>query len=169
MGQLIGGENASCAVADVVVVATPWEATRATLADLAEPLKGKVVVSMANALAKMGREMVAVMPPRGSMAETVQAALPGSFVSGAFHHLPAGHLIEIERTLDSDVLVTSDHEQAIQVTCELVAMIPRLRPLIVGSLSHAAAVEAFTAVLVGVNKHYSCSASVRLSGVGDGT
>jgi NADPH-dependent F420 reductase len=149
----------------VVVAATPWEAAEATLSGLAEQLRGKVVVSMANALARMGRQMVAVVPPRGSMAETVQAILPSSFVSGAFHHLPAGHLMELERALDSDVLVTSDHEQAIQVTCDLIEMMPRLRPLIVGSLAHAAAVESFTAVLVGVNKRYSCSASIRLSGI----
>ncbi len=166
--RIDGGENADCAEADVVVIAAPWEAAEATVSELVEALKGKVVVSMANALAKVRREMVAVMHPRGSMAEAIQAVLPNSFVSGAFHHLPAGHLIELERTLDSDVLVVSDYEKATEVTCDLVKMIPRLRPLVVGSLSQAAAVEGFTAVLVGVNKRYSCSASVRLSGVGDG-
>ena len=31
---------------------------------------------MANALVKQGREMVALIPPRGSMAAELQAALP---------------------------------------------------------------------------------------------
>ena len=38
---------------------------------------------MANALVKEGREMLALIPPRGSVAAAIQAALPGSLVSAA--------------------------------------------------------------------------------------
>ena len=71
-----GADNAGAAEADLVVLATPWDSAIATVRPLREPLTGKVVVSMVNALVKEGREMLALIPPRGSMAAAVQAALP---------------------------------------------------------------------------------------------
>ncbi len=65
--ELGGAENADAAAADLVVLATPWESAIPTVRSLREPLAGKVVVSMVNALVKEGREMLALIPPRGSM------------------------------------------------------------------------------------------------------
>src|SRR5262245_25476110 len=53
---LTAGDNEAAAASDVVVVATPWDAAAATVADVASSLRGKVVISMANALAKVGHE-----------------------------------------------------------------------------------------------------------------
>ena len=61
--MLEGADNAGAAEADVVVVATPWDSAVATVRALREPLAGKVVVSMVNALMKEGREMLALIPP----------------------------------------------------------------------------------------------------------
>jgi hypothetical protein len=74
---------------DLVVVATPWDSAIPTVKPLAAELAGKVVVSMANALVKEGREFLALFPPRGSVAASIQATLPDSLVSASFHHLPA--------------------------------------------------------------------------------
>ena len=61
---------------------------------------GKVVISVANALVKEGREMLALIPPRGSVAAAVQAALPRTpWSSAAFHHLPARDLEDLDRAL----------------------------------------------------------------------
>ena len=54
--KLAAGDNAAAAGAEVVVVATPWDAAAATAKSVAELLAGKVVISMANALAKVGDE-----------------------------------------------------------------------------------------------------------------
>ena len=62
---LEGADNAGAAAAELVVLATPWDSAIATVRALREPLAGKVVVSMANALVKEGREMLALMPPSG--------------------------------------------------------------------------------------------------------
>ena len=40
-------------------------------------LSGKLVICMANALARVGNEFHALYPPRGSIAADVQAAIPG--------------------------------------------------------------------------------------------
>ena len=91
--------------------------------------------------------MLALVPPRGSVAAAVQAALPGSLVAAAFHHLPASEMEDLESGLDADVLVCSDHAEATAATMALVDAHRGLRPLDAGSLAQAAAIEAFTAVL----------------------
>jgi 8-hydroxy-5-deazaflavin:NADPH oxidoreductase len=160
-----GADNADAAGAELVVVATPWDSAIATVRALREPLAGKVVVSMANALVKEGREMLALLPPRGSVAAAVQAALPESLVSAAFHHLPASEMEDLESGLEADVLVCSDHPQATAATVGLVEQMRGLRPLDAGSLSQAAAIEAFTAVCITLNIRHKAHSTLRMAGI----
>ncbi len=163
--RLDGSDNAGAARADVVIVATPWDSAIATVRSLQEPLTGKVVVSMANALVKEGREMLALIPPRGSVAAAVQAALPESLVSAAFHHLPASEMENLESGLEADVLVCSDHRDATLATMGLIELMPGLRPLDAGSLSQAAAIEAFTAVCITLNIRHKAHSTLRIAGL----
>jgi NADPH-dependent F420 reductase len=162
---IAGASNEATAGCDVVVVATPWDALIGTVTPLAARLEGKVVVSVANALVKQGREMLALVPPRGSMAGAVQAALPGALVAAAGHHLPASELENLDATLGADVLVCSDHSAATAATMALFDSIEGLRPLEAGSLAQAAAIEAFTAVLITVNIRYKVHSSLGLTGI----
>jgi hypothetical protein len=161
---ITGVSNEDCAAADLVVMATPWDGAVATVKPLADDLAGKVVVSMANALVKEGREFLALMPPRGSVAATLQAVLPRSLVSASFHHLPASEMEKLSTPLVADVLVCSDHPGASEATVALVDRIEGLRGIDAGSLSQAAAIEAFTAVLITVNIRHKVHAAVQLSG-----
>lgn len=163
--RVAGAANAEAASADLVVVATPWDSAVATVRPLAAALDGRVVVSMANALAREGREMLPLVPPRGSVAAAVQAALPGSLVSAAFHHLPASEMEDLDAGLVADVLVCSDHPQASEATVALVERIEGLRPLDAGSLSQAAAIEAFTAVCITLNIRHRAHSTLKLSGI----
>lgn len=164
--SLEGAGNEAAASSDLVVVATPWDSAAATAGGVADQLAGKVVISMANALAKVGRELQPLVPPRGSVAAGVQAEVPAALVAGALHHVPARDLGDIDHPVESDVLVCSDHAKARDAASELVARIPGLRPLDAGSLSNAAAVEAFTAVILNLNMRYKVRATVRLTGAG---
>ncbi len=164
---LTGASNEQTAGADLVVVATPWDSAVATVMPLATALRGKVVVSMANALAKQGREFLALVPPRGSVASAVQAALPASLVSASFHHLPASEMEKLTTPLVADVMVCSDHPDATEATVALVDRIEGLRGVDAGSLAQAAPVEAFTAVLITVNLRHKVHAAVQLAGYGD--
>ncbi len=161
-----GAANEDAAARDIVVVATPWDAVVPTVRGLAARLEGKVVVSVANALVKQGREMHALVPPRGSMAGAIQAELPAALVAAAGHHLPASALEDLDQALGADVLVCSDHPDATAATMALIASIAGLRPLDAGSLAQAAAIEAFTAVLVTVNIRYKAHSSLGLTGLG---
>jgi 8-hydroxy-5-deazaflavin:NADPH oxidoreductase len=162
---LDGSDNAGAAGADLVVVATPWDSAVPTVRSLREPLRGKVVVSMANALVKEGREMLALIPPRGSVAAAVQAAVPESLVAASFHHLPAAEMENLDSGLESDVLVCSDHPEATAATVALVGKMAGLRPLDAGSLSQAAAIEAFTAVCITLNIRYKAHSTLRILGL----
>ncbi len=162
---LTGSDNADAAAADIVVLATPWDSAAATVRSLREPLAGKVVISMANALVKEGREMLALIPPRGSVAAAIQAAVPASLVAAAFHHLPAAEMEDLESGLEADVLVCSDHPEATAATLGLVERLRGLRPLDAGSLSQASAIEAFTAVCVTLNIRHKGHSTLRIAGI----
>lgn len=159
------GNNDDAGQADVVVVATPWDAAAATVHDIARHLEGKTVISMANALAKVGNEFEPLVPPRGSVAAHVQAAAPGACVAAAMHHLPAKELGAIDHPIEGDVLVCSDHPEATETTSKLINLIPGLRALNSGSLANAAPIEAFAAVILQLNVRYKTRAAVRLTGI----
>lgn len=163
---LSGQANPAAAACDVVVVATPWDAAASTAASVADELDGKVVISMANALAKMGREFQALAPSRGSVAASVQAAVPNALVSATLHHVPAHDLGDLDQPVDSDVLVCSDHPEATEVTMEIVAKLPGVRAIDAGPMASATPVEAFTAVLLQLNIRYKTRVAVRFTGLG---
>jgi NADPH-dependent F420 reductase len=160
-----GADNEAAAGADVVVLATPWDSAVATLRPLRALLADRVVISMANALVKEGREMLALVPPRGSVAASVQAALPDSLVAAAFHHLPASEMEDLDSGLRADVLVCSDHPVATAATIQLIDDMPGLRPLDAGSLNQAAAIEAFTAVCITLNLRHKVHTTLRMEGM----
>jgi NADPH-dependent F420 reductase len=163
--SLEAGDNETAAASDVVVVATPWDAAAATVSEVAPLLKGKVVISMANALTRVGHEFQPLIPPRGSVAASVQAAVPRALVSAAMHHVPAKELGDLRHPVESDVLVCSDHPAATATTLDIVSKLPDLRPLDAGELSNAAPIEAFAAVLLQVNSKYKTRVAIRFTGL----
>ena len=158
-------DNEGASDCDLVVIATPWDAASSTAASVSSQLEGKVVISMANALAKVGHEFQPLVPPRGSVAANVQAAIPKSLVAAAFHHVPAKELGDLNHAVESDVLVCSDHAEAKRQCMELVTQIPDMRPLDAGDLTQAAPIEAFTAVLLQLNIRYKTRVAVKFTGI----
>ena len=163
--HIVAADNEGASEADVVVVATPWDAAASTVASVSKQLRGKVVISMANALAKVGHEFQPLVPPRGSVAASVQAALPDSRVSAAFHHVPAKELGDLSHPVESDVLICSDHKSATQTTIEIVQELPDMRPLDAGELSNAAPIEALPAGVLQLNVRYKARAAVKFTGI----
>jgi len=162
---LRGGSNEESAACDIVVLATPWDSAATTVREHAIALRGKVVISMANALVRVGHEFQPLVPPRGSVAAHVQAAAPDCRVVAAFHHLPAKELGHLGDPIDSDVLICSDDKAAIETVSEMVRRIPGCRPLDSGELSNATAIEAFTAVLLQLNVRYKTRVAPKLNGI----
>lgn len=163
--QIDSSDNAGAAEADVVVIATPWDAAASTASAASKQLAGKVVISMANALATVGHEFQPLVPPRGSVAASVQAAVPKSLIAAALHHVPAKELGDIDHPVHSDVLICSDHPEATAAVIDIVGRIPGFRPLDAGQLSNAAPIEAFAAVLLQLNIRYKTRVAIRFTGL----
>jgi NADPH-dependent F420 reductase len=166
VAQSLGyGDNAAAAECDLVVIATPWDSAATTAQEHARAMRSKILVSMANALVKVGPEFQPLVPPRGSVAAHVQAAVPDCHVVAAFHHLPAKELGLIGHPIDSDVLICGDDHPSVTTVSEIVSAIPGCRPLDAGELSNATAIEAFTAVLLQLNVRYKTRVAPKLTGI----
>lgn len=163
--RLLSGDNDDAAECEMVVIATPWDSAATTARAHARQLEGKIVISMANALIRVGPEFQPLVPPRGSVAAHVQAAVPGCRVVAAFHHLPAKELGHLGEPIESDVLICSDDPEAVRAVSEIVELIPGCRPLDAGELSNATAIEAFTAVLLQLNVRYRTRVAPKLTGI----
>jgi NADPH-dependent F420 reductase len=163
--HLVGAANELAAQSEIVVLATPWEGALVTALELSDALAGRVVVSMVNALTRVGKEFHALVPVRGSIAATLQALLVRSQVTAAFQHLPARELGAIDQELVADVFICADDEEAGAQTAALVSLMPGLRPILAGSLASANAVEALTAVLLNINVRYRAHVAPRLIGL----
>ncbi|MDQ6784872.1 MAG: NADPH-dependent F420 reductase [Actinomycetota bacterium] len=162
---LVAGDNAAAADADVVVVATPWEGVLSTIDGARASLRGKLVVSMANALTRWGNHMVPLLPPTGSVTVAVADALPDARVVGAFHHLPAGPWADLDHPLDADVMVCSAARSTTDELIELVDRLPGLRGIDAGGLGSALAIEALTPAILEINRRYKTHASIRINGL----
>ena len=162
---LTAGTNHDAADADLVVLATVWDAAVPTAAALADELAGKAVISMANGLIKDGRQFVPVVSPAGSIAAEVQAVAPDARVVAAFHLVPAAALADLDHHLTSDVLVVGE-ETARNAVLDLVDGIPDLRALDAGPLANALGIETFSAALLTVNLRHKGEGTLRLEGIG---
>jgi 8-hydroxy-5-deazaflavin:NADPH oxidoreductase len=164
---LAGGVNHEAASeADVVIVAVPWEGHADLLAALAGPLAGKVVIDCVNPMGFDSRGAYSLPVPEGSAAEQAAALLPDSTVVGAFHHVPAGLLLDpAVEAVDMDVLVLGDVRSATDLVIAMAGEIPGMRGIYAGRLRNCGQVEALTANLVSINRRYSAHAGIRVTGV----
>jgi 8-hydroxy-5-deazaflavin:NADPH oxidoreductase len=164
---LSGAANRDAATeADVVIVAVPWEGHRDLLEMLAGPLAGKIVIDCVNPMGFDSRGAYPLRVAEGSAAEQAAAVLPDSTVVGAFHHVPAGLLLDpAVATVDMDVLVLGDVRAATDLVIAVAGQIPGVRGIYGGRLRNCGQVEALTANLVSINRRYSAHAGIRITGV----
>jgi 8-hydroxy-5-deazaflavin:NADPH oxidoreductase len=158
-------DNAWACDAPIVILAVNADSAIPTVHEHAERLQGKIVVSMANNLVKHGNEFNAVLPPHGSVAAEIQALLWRSHVVTAFHLVPAAEFAELDHTMESDVVVLGDQDDARAALMQITSSIPNLRALDGGSLRNAVGMETFAAVLLTVNIRHKMRASLRLQTV----
>jgi 8-hydroxy-5-deazaflavin:NADPH oxidoreductase len=162
-----GGANVDVAgAADLVIVAVPYAGHAELLAELAEPLAGKIVVDCVVPMGwdELGAHVLDV--PEGSAAQQAAALLPDSPVVGAFHHLSAVLLEDLSRpTLDGDVMVVGDVREATDAVQALAGRLPGMRGIYAGRLRNARQVEALTVNLVSVNRRYKAHAGIRVTDV----
>jgi NADPH-dependent F420 reductase len=162
---LRGAGNREAAAADIVVVAVPFDGVEPTVRELADALRGKVVVSCVNRLDFDDAGPRPVLVDAGSAAELVAELAPQARVVGAFHHVPARRMRSGAGPIDMDVLVTGDDDEACTTVCDLVEAIPGMRAVRAGPLRLTRPLEELTAVLVHINRRYKAVTGVRIAGL----
>ena len=162
-----GGSNVDVAgAADLVIVAVPYAGHADTLAELATPLAGKVVVDCVVPMGwdELGAYVLDVA--EGSVCQQAATLLPDSSVVGAFHHLSAVTLEDLSTpTLEGDVMVVGDVREATDLVQALAGRLPGMRGVYAGRLRNARQVEALTINLVSVNRRYKAHAGIRITDV----
>jgi len=83
-----------------------------------------------------------------SAAEIIQDLIEPTPVVSAFQTVPATYLNNIDSVMNIDILVASNHEQAIALVSKLIRDIPNLRPLNVGPLENSKLIESLTPLLL---------------------
>jgi NADPH-dependent F420 reductase len=162
----IAGESNRDAAAhgEVLVLTLPASGVAATLPEVRQGCRGKVVVSTVVPLS-FGGPRLFTPPPAGSSAEEAQALLPETRVVAAFHHVAAHELSETEHDIDADLLYCGGDVAAKQVVSDLAGSMG-LRPIDIGPLSNAGPLEGITAVLATINRRYKLkNAGFRITGL----
>lgn len=163
-----GMDNAAAAAAcDIAVLTVPYDAQRATLTALREPLQGKILVDVTVPLVPP-KVMRVQLPEEGSAAQIAQSVLgDGVRVVSAFQNVSAGHLKDPDHAIDCDVLVTGDDPAARGEIVKL-AEAAGLTAIEAGPLDNAVAAEALTSLLIWINRKYkSPGAGIRITALPD--
>jgi NADPH-dependent F420 reductase len=151
-GRVSAGDYGSAAASsEVVVLAIPWSAHRETASAISVACVGKVVVDTTVPLnaTRTGHAL-----ERGSAAELLQRELlPSARVVAGLHTIAAGVLADASLTIESDVLLCGDDEEAKKLALKLAEDLPA-RAFDVGPLSAAAVLERLPPLLIGLNKRY---------------
>lgn len=166
-GRIEGADNLEAATqADAAFLTVPYEAQAPMLAQLAEPLSGKVVV---NVIAPMrferGKGAIAVPVEAGSAAEEAQGMLPNSRIVAAFQNVSAEELQELAHDMEGDVVICSDNAEAKDLVMSFTGRISNLRPVDGGGLGNSKYVEQITPLLVNINRIYKVHSGIRIVGV----
>ena len=162
---IIGHTNLEAAeLGEVVVLALPASGLSATLAEVREATRGKVVVSTVVPLT-FGGPRLFTPPPQGSAAEEVQALLPEAKVVAAFHHIAAHELAETDHAIECDLLLCGGDAAAKDLVGTLGVSLG-LRAIDVGPLTNAGPVEGITALLATINRRYKLKNSgIKITGI----
>jgi NADPH-dependent F420 reductase len=166
-GRRIDGmsNREAAAAAEVVVLTVPATGLQATLPELREPCRGKIVVSTVVPLT-FGGPRLFTPPPQGSAAEEAQEILgPETRVVAAFHHIAAHELSAGDHPIECDLLLCGGDTDGKKLVADL-AKSMGLRPVDVGPLSNAGPVEGITALLATINRRYKLKNSgIQITGL----
>lgn len=155
----------AAAAAEIVVLTVPYAAQRATINEVRDALKGKMLIDVTVPLVppKVSRVQ---LPDGRSAVEAIQELLGADvIVVSAFQNISAHHLTNLEEEIDCDVLVCADDAVAADEVVALAQEIG-LRAWNAGVLANSVVAEGLTSVLIALNRRYKVPGSgIRITGV----
>jgi hypothetical protein len=148
----MGNEDAA-REANLVVLSVPYTAHRPTLESVRELVQGKILIDITVPI--QPPDIRSVHVPEGKAAALEAQALLGDGVRvvSAFQNVSWLKLKDPNADVNCDVLVTGDDDAAKQQVIEL-CKAAGMRGIDAGPLVNAVAAEAFTPVLMYINKTY---------------
>jgi NADPH-dependent F420 reductase len=165
-GDLVTGSvNAVASQAEVIIISVPYPAQAKTIKPLRQSLEGKIIINVVAPMTFSDGNATATLVPEGSAARQSQLLLPNSRVVGAFHHLSARDLLDPVRSVESDVIVCSDHQDAKNQVMDLAELIPGIRAVDGGELNNARYAENLTSLLLNINRIYKAHSSIKIVGI----
>lgn len=153
--RIVGKANADAASAadQLVVLTVPYSAHKNTLSDIKSSLAGKILVDVTVPLDPQNPRRV-IMPPEGSATEEAMAFLGDSVkVVAALQNVSSGSLHDYDHPIHCDILVCGKDKEAKQAAIQLMEKLG-VKAYDAGDAQSARAVEAMTAVLIGLNIRY---------------
>ena len=149
---------------EIIIVAVPFSNYEASLAEIKDAVKNKIVVTAVVPLVPP-KVFIVQLPQAGSAALMAQAALDSSTkIVGAFHNVGAQKLHAGSKA-DCDVLVFGDDAEARAEIIKLANAVSN-RGVDGGALANSAAAEALTSVLIAINRKYKVKgAGLSISGL----
>ncbi len=165
-GTISGADNRRAAAeAEVAIRTVPYAAQRAVIEEVAQELRGKILVDATVPLVppKVSRVQ---LPATGSAVAAIQQLLGDTVrVVSAFQNVSAHHLQRLDHRVDCDVLVCGDDMGACERVIALIGDIG-LRGIYAGPICNSAAAEALTSLLIAINRHYKVpGAGLRITGL----
>ena len=165
-GSIEGATNRDAAMkSDIIFVVVPYDGQKATLEELVDELSGKVVVNVVAPIEFVSSMAKAVAVEEGCAALQAQKILPNSIVVAGFQNISAKDLLLADTSLDSDVVVCSDDEEAKQAVMKLADKLKGVRGIDGGHLENARYVEDFTALLLNINRIYKKRSKLKIGGI----
>jgi hypothetical protein len=169
--KVSGDTNAAaCAATDLIVLTVPFEGHAELLNQLKTSIRpGSIVVDATVPLAASigGRATRTLGVWQGSAAQQASELLSKEVVVVAAFHNVSSEVLNAEGPVDCDVIVCSDHPEAIPVVQVLAAKIPGVRAINGGKLENARIVEQITALLIGMNIRHKAHSGIRITGLPD--
>jgi NADPH-dependent F420 reductase len=159
---------AAIAAADIVVLAVPFESVGSMLDQHRSFFKPEtLVVDVTVPITVTRGTLMLADVPEGSAAEHVRARLPPAVrLAATFKTVPAGLLGNGTTPLDCDEFVCGDSPESRTRALDLVRAVAGLRPIDVGPLPRARAIEQMTLLAVAINKrHKGAEARYRVVGI----
>lgn len=157
--------SAAASAADLIVLAVPYSAQRATVEAVQGELAGKILIDVTVPLVppKVNRVQ---LPEGGSAVEAIQKLLGDAVqVVSAFQNISAHHLKTLGAEIDCDVLVCADDKDAGEIVVGLAREIG-LGAFYGGVLANSVVAEALTSVLIALNQRYKVpGAGIRITGI----
>lgn len=164
---IVGMSNVDAATeADLVVLSVPYSAHKPILESVKDAVQGKILVDVTVPMNPPAIRTVHVPEGHAASLEAQAYLGDGVRVVSAFQNVSAVHLKDLQHTVNSDVLMCGDDDEAKTEVAQLIEAIPGMRAVDAGPLANSVAAEALTPVLLYINKHYKVvGAGIRITGL----